>query len=121
MFQCLLASGRLAYFRYEPKDEFHAGRKMVYAPDAFFILKDPYAAYLLELQRSNLSTNRWAQKWAIASAFFDGDYYQKASWQVIPKRVLRPKILAITGQSPEVVTAGSSLNMTIVQDIKDIL
>jgi hypothetical protein len=114
LFQELLSSGRLKYFAYEPKDEFNVGRKMTYAPDAFFAL-DRGGSYLLELQRSNLSTNRWALKWAIASAFFDGNFYKSASWQVAGKIILKPKILVITKQSQEVVRAGSSLPL-LIQD-----
>jgi hypothetical protein len=117
--QALLASERLKYFIYEPKDEFNAGRKMFYAPDAFFILERG-GSYLLELQRSNLSTNRWAMKWAVASAFFDGDFYKSASWQR-GKVILRPKIIAVTNQSPDVVTAGSSLNVTVLKDVSTLL
>lgn len=121
IFQALLDTGRLAYFHYEPKDEFMAGRVMVYAPDAFFILRDPYVSYLVEMQRTPLSTNRWAAKWAVASAFFDGRHYERASWQVGEKRILRPKILAVTSQSADVVKAGSGLPIMITKDIGAIL
>lgn len=117
----LMLSGRLAYFKYEPQDKFYCGKELVYAPDAFFILKEPYASYVLEYQRSPLSSNRWAAKWAIASAFMDGGYYEKASWQVKKGFVIKPKIVVVSGQQVETVRAESSLPLVVVKDFKDIL
>jgi hypothetical protein len=102
---------------YEPKDEFSPGRKMIYAPDAFFAIERG-GTYLLELQRSPLSTNRWAAKWAVAAAFFDGDYYKRASWQQGGKVIFKPKILVMSSQSPDIVRAGSSLPLHIQDSMK---
>lgn len=122
LYQALQESGRLSYWKYEPKDIFRAGREMVYAPDAFFVLKSDggHAPYLLEVQTSNISTSRWADKWAVASLFFDGDHHKKASWQVF-QTPIKPKIIVITGSHPDTVTAGSSLPLLIMKNFSPLL
>lgn len=126
IFQDLEETGRLLHFQYEPKDEFHAGRRMIYAPDAFFILRRKTGGadfYLLECQRSRISAGAWANKWAIASAYFEGDYYREASWQVVKDKgkIIKPQIVAVSSQEPENIKGGSSLNLTIVKKIEELL
>jgi hypothetical protein len=118
IFQELLDSGRLQFFLYEPKDEFFPGRRKVYAPDAFFYLQGA-GAFLLEYQRSPLSSNRWAAKWAVASEFFEGGYYKKASWQR-GKIAVKPQILVIAEQSPEQVQGESGLKLIVKNSIKNV-
>lgn len=115
----LVKTGNLQYFKYEPIDPFTtAGRQKVYAPDSFFIYKNK--AYVLEVQLSPLSTIRWGEKWAIATAFFDEGHYKKATWQVVKGHLIRPEILVISQQSDDVIQGGSRLNISIYRDIKDL-
>jgi hypothetical protein len=119
IFQELLETGKVRYFKYEPRDDFHSGRSMVYAPDAFLVFDNK--PYLLEYQKTPLSSNRWAQKWAVADAFFSGDAYKSASWQNKGAVKFKPRILVISSQEPETVTAGSSLPLLIVKNISSLL
>lgn len=116
----MVLGGGLKYFVYEPKDEFNPGTgRRVYCPDAFFIHGG--TAYLLEVQRSPLSTKRWAEKWAVASQYFDGGYYKSASWQVAQGRIIKPSIVVLSTQSPQVITAGTGLSLILAKDIKEAL
>lgn len=121
------------------------GKKMVYAPDGFFVLSPARVerragkegtsllasasnarattggAFLLEYQLSPLSSERWAAKWAVAAAFFDGGAYKSASWQPAGNVKVKPRIVAITKQGKETVGAGSSLSLVIEPSIDFLL
>lgn len=119
VYQALVSTGRLLAFHYEPKDEFNAGRRLVYSPDAFYALRGGGAA-LLEVQRSPMSSTRWAAKWAIASAYFEGGHYKGASWQP-GKLPIIPRIVVLSSQEEETIKAGSMLNITIARTIEEAL
>lgn len=126
IFLSLFLSGRLRVFKYEPKDEFNAGKKMIYSPDAFFVLLPERVergagkeggTFLLEYQKSPISSSVWAKKWAIAGAFFDGGFYKGASWQPPGNVKVKPRIVVISKQQKETITAGSVLPLLINESI----
>ena len=105
----LVQSGKCTKFVPELREKY--GDNKIYAPDAFFVYDKK--AYLLEVQRSPLSVERWAKKWAVASDFFDGNHHTKASFQYWAGKIIRPTIVVITSQPAENVQAGSRLPLSI--------
>lgn len=113
--------GMVKRWRVELREEFSIGnRKKLYCPDAFFILQVGGKAVpvLLEVQRSPLTSTRWGEKWAVASAFMDSPDYPKASFQFIENKIIKPRIVVVSTQQPETVQGGSRLPLIIVKDIK---
>ena len=105
----LVQTGKCTKFVPELREKY--GDNKTYAPDAFFVYDKK--AYLLEVQRSPLSVERWAKKWAVASDFFDGNHHTKASFQYWAGKIIRPTIVVITSQPAENVQAGSRLPLSI--------
>lgn len=103
-------------FLVELREQFGAKK---YCPDAFFVHRG--RAYLLELQLYPLSTAKWAEKWAIATEYFDGGHHRKASWQLWPGKVIRPNILVLSQQGVDVIRGGSNLPIRIIRDIKELV
>lgn len=108
--------GRVGKWVTEPRHKF--GKKM-HSPDAFFVYGGK--AYLLEVQRSAISTARWGEKWAISSEYFEGGFYKDAPWQFWEGKTIRPMILVVTDTSEEKVRAGSRLQMMVVRDIMELI
>lgn len=111
---------KLLHWAVELREPFKLGsRSLTYCPDAFFTVERDGKrwAYLLEVQQSPLTSNRWAEKWAMATAFFDSDAVTSASFQVAKGHVLRPAIVVLTPQQPETVQGGSKLPIIITKTI----
>lgn len=109
IFMTLYTSGRLQYWQYEPS---HAD----YYPDAFYLLGGK--AFLLEVQRSPISSARWAKKWAQAARYFDSGTYVTAPWQVVRGATLTPRIVVVTSQMADTVAAGCELPIKIMEEFK---
>lgn len=111
----LKRTGGLLHFETELREEYTVGGKVKkYCPDAFFIYKKK--PYLLEVQLTPLSSDRWAKKWETANEFFSGPHL-KASWQKYSKNPFRPEMVVLTKQNTEIVKAGSRIPLIIVQEI----
>lgn len=127
VWQHLNTVGQLKRWRVELREPF-AG-KMKYCADAFACITTEKGTQLLmiESQLSSLTSNRWAEKWAVASAFFDSPAYSTASFQDFKngkgeKIVIKPtqiKILVISTQQPETIQGGSRLPLIVCRDIKN--
>lgn len=93
--------------------------KDVYAPDAFFVYKGK--PYLLEVQRTKISSERWGEKWAKASRFFDEGHYKKASFQFWEGKTIRPEVVVISTQNPTTIQAGTRFQFLLYKSITDFL
>lgn len=89
--------------------------KRKYCADAFFVHDGK--PYLLEVQRSPISSKRWAEKWAIASEFFDNDHLTKASFQFWKPRIVKPRIMVLSAQEPDTIRAGTRLDLLILNKL----
>lgn len=108
----LSRAGTLKYWTHECREQF--GKK-VYAPDAFFVWEGK--PFLLEVQRSPLSSARWGEKWAMAAEYFDGGHYRKSSWQFWKPKIIRPNLLCLSDQNPSIILAGTALQIHVGDDI----
>lgn len=116
----LLSSGKLSRWTTELRETYRIGNKeRKYCPDAFFVFEGK--PYLLEVQRSPLSVNRWGEKWNVATEFFDGGHYMKASFQLWEGKTIRPRIAVITDQAESQVTAGAKLPLLILKSGADLV
>jgi DNA-binding MarR family transcriptional regulator len=110
----------LKYFEIELREHFidRSNKIKKYCPDAFFIFNG--IPYLLEVQRSPLSSLRWKAKWDVALEFFESGMYKHASWQK-GSEVTQPHIVVISNQRKDVVLHGCRLPVVLVRQIRDII
>jgi hypothetical protein len=124
----LSTQGDLLRWTLEPRYPFGEGKK--YCPDAFFAWRKNGHTLIgfLEMQLSPLTTKRWAEKWAVASAFFDSKECSTAPFQDFvnakgEKVILKPSrlsLIAVSSQQPETIAAGSKLTITIIKEISSL-
>lgn len=116
--------GKVRRFFLEPREEFRGGTKVYkYAPDAYVFLEveGRIKPLILEVQSSPLTSKRWAEKWTIASQFFDTGAFKKAGFQIMKDKEVRPQIVAITTQQTETVRTGiGSLPLLVVRTVGDL-
>lgn len=116
--------GTLKHWQVELREKFNAGSKpKLYAPDAFFIIQLQHGtfAYLLELQQSPLTTLRWGEKWAVTSAFMESAEFKTATFQIIPGKIIKPRLLVLSSQQHDTIQGGSKLQLLIGKNIRELL
>jgi len=97
----------MEHFETEPRREFtDQGRKRVYAPDALFFIDEK--PFILEVQRTRLTKERWKKKWEVAESFFHGK----------PTPVI---ILVKTQQPKETVSSHTTLPVHVFKGEEDLL
>lgn len=114
VYQSLSRMGTLSRWMLELREPFEIGnRAYTYCPDAFFVFQNEQGkkAFLLEVQTSPITSTRWGEKWAIASSFFESPVYKTASFQYVPNKIIRPRIVVISNQQPDTVQGGSKLTL----------
>jgi len=126
IWQQLTTAGKLIRWRVELREPF--GDKKKYCADAFAAYRSSSgtALYMIESQLSPLTTKRWSEKWALASAFMDSDAFKTASFQDLKTSkgeaiTIKPqqiKILVLSNQQPDTIGAGTRLPLIIARDIK---
>lgn len=119
VYQDLKRIGELKRWAVELRETFGTQK---YCPDIFtVVVRGGVAkAFLIEVQESPLTSTRWGEKWAVASAFFDSEELKTASFQVVPGKIIRPQIVALSSQQPETVQGASRLPIIIAKDIKSV-
>lgn len=110
VYQWLDLNGELTDFIHEPHYPFG---DLTYYPDAYFIWNG--RAYLLEVQRSYLSADRWEMKWKIAEEFFKGPF-KKASFQTNPAKIIKPRLICLAVGNPP---KPENLNVLIWKEIEE--
>jgi hypothetical protein len=76
-------------------------------------------AFWIEVQKSPLTSKRWAMKWDRYNEYIQSGAYKTENWQ--PKtHVVRPRIVAISKQMPETIITGSDYEIDIVENIKEL-
>lgn len=121
LYQDIQEIGKVYHWTVELREPFQIGsKKLTYCPDAYCWLKTPKGthAYFIEVQQSPITSNRWGEKWAMATSFMESDAFPVASFQTVEGRVIRPRILVISKQQPETIQGGSRLPLIITPDIK---
>jgi hypothetical protein len=113
----LKQSGGLRYFIPELREPIPGTRK-VYCGDAFVEWREK--RFLLEVQMSPLSTDRWKEKWMVLTEWARRGGLRQASFQRFYKETITPAIVVVTQQSKEVVSGGMDLPLKIVRDIKEL-
>lgn len=109
VFLDLSFTGNLDYFTFEPRFDFvnKHGKIRRFSPDAeFSYLKEKY---FLEVQRTPIKDERWAEKWNVSKEFLE----------IQNETFIMPKILVISEQKASIVKTGSEgLDLIIEQDCR---
>lgn len=106
--------GIVGDFRPELREPFTVhGKPYYFCADAYFVFNQ--RAYLLEYQRSPLTSEQWKAKWKIYDLFFQ-EAFKRASWNT-PTRIIKPKIVVISTQQPSTIQQ-THLPLIILKDIK---
>ena len=117
VYQDLKRIGELKRWNVELREKFGTQK---YCPDIFAVVVRGGAAkaFLIEVQESPLTSTRWGEKWAVASAFFNSEEFKTASFQVVAGKIIQPQIVALSSQQPETVQSSTRLPLIIAKDIK---
>jgi hypothetical protein len=116
--------GQLIRWKTELREKF--GDRFKFCADAFFAVRTDNGVSIgfIEYQRTDMTTTRWGEKWAIVSAFMDSEEWKNASFQDFRNghgqpTIIKPasvKIFVVSHQQPTTIQGGSKLPLTIVRD-----
>lgn len=118
----LKQNGNLIAFETELRERFAVGTKeKLYCPDAFFIWNGKI--YVLEVQITPTSKDRWSKKHEIRNLFFDPirNYYHAASFQKYARndKLIKPLMVIWSKSKESNVSHGSKERLIIFKELVD--
>jgi hypothetical protein len=118
----LMEMGEVIDFSLELREPFqYMGKDHKFCADAFFALNN--RAYLLEYQRTPLTSLRWAEKWEIYNRFLGSTAFHKACWNRYAQKgqYILPLTVVVTNQQPDTVKTGCRVPIKVIRDIKELV
>lgn len=113
--------GEVVDFKFELREPFlHKGKDHKFWSDAFFGFNGK--AYLLEYQRTPLTSQRWAEKWENYNRYLGSTAFHKAFWnQHARGQYILPMTVVVTTQQPDTVKTGCKFPIKVVRNIKELV
>lgn len=118
----LMQMGEVIDFTLELREPFqYMGKDYKFCADAFFALNN--RAYLLEYQRSPLTSLKWADKWEIYNRFLGSTAHHKAFWNRYAKgQFVMPTVVVVTTQQQDTVKTNCKFPfIKVIRDIKEMI